>query len=1130
MFELFKTKRFLPLFITQFLGAFNDNFFKNALIILVMYKFTLSEETSNIMVVAIAGVFILPYFLFSALAGQLADKYDRSKMTRILKLWEIVLMVGIGIAFSINSLVLSTILIFFMGVQSTFFGPIKYALLPQHLKKDELIAGNALIESGTYIAILLGTVFGGVFIMFKNGETLVSVLLLLMSIAGYISSRFIPYSKPVEPGLKINKNFFDETIKLVNKIRENHNIFLCILGASWFWLIGALFLSQFPALCKNNLNADNTVVTFLLILFSVGVGCGTMWCNKILRGFIQTTYVPLGILGMTIFTVVLYFTVASYNTSPEVINFIQFLKQSDGLLLSFSLFMIAFCGGVYIVPLNALMQVLATNEFVGRVIAANNIINSLFMVGVSIGAAILIKIGFDVHEILLVAGLLNLIVMIYILKLLPDALPKSFIQFILSGLFKVKIEGLENFAAAGKKVIIIANHTSLLDAVLIGAFMPEKITFAINTEMAKKWWVKPFLLLVNFYPLDPTNSMAVKSMIGEINKNKKCMIFPEGRITTTGSLMKVYEGTGLMADKTGAMILPIRINGAQYSKFSYLKKKEKTYWFPKITLKILKPRQFHVDDDVIGRNRRKAISNGIYNIMTKLMYESSNLDDNLFKSLLNARHIYGKERKIVEDIARKPLTYNSFITKSYVIGEALKNKFPEKNIGIMLPNSVAMATVFFGLLSVDKIPAMINYTAGSMGVLSACKTAEIKTILTSRQFIKLGGFEQLEDAILNAGINLIYLEDFAKSISILTKIKGLFKSKFEIQPKSKGNEPAVILFTSGSEGTPKGVVLSHKNLQANRYQISAVMAFNSTDVVFNCLPMFHAFGLGAGTILPILFGIKTFFYPSPLRYRIVPELSYDTNATIIFGTDTFLSGYAKMGHPYDFFSIKYAVCGAEKLKETTAKAWMDKFGIRVLEGYGATEASPVISINTPMYPLRGSVGRILPGMESKLEELKGITDGQKLWIKGDNLMMGYLKADKPGILQPLEDGWYDTGDIVDIDEDGFIFIKGRAKRFAKIGGEMVSLTTVEMAINKLWEGVLQGIIVIPDDRKGEQLILITEKENPNIADIVKYFKDIGLSELWAPKKAIYMKKVPILGTGKFDYVRAKTMVEKGEIK
>ena len=583
-----------------------------------------------------------------------------------------------------------------------------------------------------------------------------------------------------------------------------------------------------------------------------------------------------------------------------------------------------------------------------------------------------------------------------------------------------------------------------------------------------------WLSLTDAFPMDPVNPMSIRSLIETIRDDRKCMIFPEGRITVTGSLMKVYEGPGMIAAKSGAMVLPIRIDGAQYSKFSYLEKKFRIRWFPKITLTMLEPHKFEIDPDLKGRERRRKISAKIYEIMVEMIYKTSNIDEHLFHSLLTSAQIHGTGHRVAEDINRKLMNYRQLINKSYILGHIMCNRCPEENIiGLMLPNSLANLVAFWGLQAYDRVPAMINFSAGPAPVIAGCRAVQLKTIFTSRQFIIKAKLEKLESALIEAGFKVHCLEDIKAGVSPWEIIYGFTRALFRIKPKNPPTSPATVLFTSGSEGMPKAVFLSHRNLQANRAQLLSVIPVNMQDHFFNALPMFHSFGLSIGVVLTILSGIRTFYYPSPLHYRIIPELCYDTSATVICGTDAFMSGYGRMAHPYDFFNLRFAVVGAEKLKQTTADLWINKFGIRIIEGYGATETSPVIAVNTPMYYKAGTVGKFLPGIQSKLEPVEGIATGGKLMLKGDNIMLGYMRHTQPGVLDAPTDGWYDTGDIVDIDSDGYVAIKGRAKRFAKIAGEMVSLSAVEELINKLYPKAVNGIVAIPDVRKGEQLIMIT---------------------------------------------------------
>jgi len=448
-----------------------------------------------------------------------------------------------------------------------------------------------------------------------------------------------------------------------------------------------------------------------------------------------------------------------------------------------------------------------------------------------------------------------------------------------------------------------------------------------------------------------------------------------------------------------------------------------------------------------------------------------------------------------------------------------------------LPNVNACAVSIFGLMAFGRVPAMINFSSGIKNILSSCKSSQLKTVLTSSAFVHKADMEKVIKAMENEGIKMVYLEDIQKTITVFDKLHAFLESNvpyFAYKHTDRNPDPVkpgVILFTSGSEGAPKGVVLSHKNMIANRNQLLAIIHFGLQDKFFNALPMFHSFGLICGLFMPITTGASVFLYPSPLHYKIVPELVYDRNATVFFGTDTFLSAYAKNAHPYDFYNIRIAAVGAEKLKDETFKIWSEKFGIRVLEAYGATEAAPGIAFNTPMYFKRGTVGHIFPSLQYRLEPVEGLKEGGKLFIKGDNIMLGYLKEDKPGILQPPPDGWYDTGDILSFDEEGYAIIKGRAKRFAKIAGEMVSLTAVEVALSNVWPDYLSAAMRLPDAKRGEQLLVYTTNPSADLKQIQDGFKEQGYSELWVPKKLEIIPEMPLIN-GKFNYVRLEEMAQK----
>jgi acyl-[acyl-carrier-protein]-phospholipid O-acyltransferase/long-chain-fatty-acid--[acyl-carrier-protein] ligase len=698
--------------------------------------------------------------------------------------------------------------------------------------------------------------------------------------------------------------------------------------------------------------------------------------------------------------------------------------------------------------------------------------------------------------------------------------------------YRVRFTGAENYALAGKRVLIIANHTSFLDAALLAAFLPDRLTFAINTEIAKRWWIRPLLKLVEALPLDPTNPYSLKTLIRHISQDKRAAIFPEGRITVTGSLMKIYPGPGLVADKSGATLLPVRIDGAQYTPFSRLRGRIRLRWFPKISVTILPPHRLDIPASVRGRERRRVAGKQLADLMTEMMFATSNYRRTLFEALLDARRVHGGKHVIAEDIERAPVTYNQLLTRVAVLGELLARGTRRGEIvGLMLPNAIGALAAFFGLQARGRVAAMLNYTLGAQSLSASCEAARIKRIYTSRRFVAAAKIERSVERL--AGIaEVVYLEDLRPRVTLAMKLRAALAARipgfFYGRRRARPDDPVVVLFTSGSEGAPKGVVLSHANVLANREQVAARIDFGSQDIILNALPMFHSFGLTGGTLLPVLSGMRTFFYPSPLHYRIVPEIAYDVNASILFGTNTFLAGYARFAHPYDFYSVRYVFAGAEKLKDDTRRVYSDKFGVQIFEGYGATETSPGIAINTPIDSKPGTVGRFLPGIEYALDPVPGV-EGGRLSVRGPNVMLGYLKHDNPGVIQPPATergaGWYDTGDIVTVDSDGFVTIQGRAKRFAKIGGEMVSLTAVEELAARAWPDLEHAVLSVPDAQKGEQLILVTTKPEAARSELSARARSDGMSELHVPKRILTVPKMPLLGSGKTDYPAVKALVD-----
>ena len=711
---------------------------------------------------------------------------------------------------------------------------------------------------------------------------------------------------------------------------------------------------------------------------------------------------------------------------------------------------------------------------------------------------------------------------------------RNFVRFCLRTVFrflKVRCDIAVNESNLPQKAVYVSNHVSYLDPIILFAFLPGNPVFALNGHLYRRKWIRFLMRTADIMLFNPIEPGDIKELIAKVDSGRRCVIFAEGRITESGGLMKIYEAPGLVADKSKAPIVPVWINGPQYGYFSKTKGKLPHRPLPKIRVTVKAPVSFKLKDEL--RRQRDHISNEVYVIMREMSFEASYNDNiSLFAQLMKTAKVHSKKGifrrpTFVEDIQRVPNSYKDIIIKSYVLGKYFKKRtLPGEHVAMLLPNSIAAVCTFFGLSAYERVPVMLNFSVGAANMVSMCKTAVVKLVITSRMFIKNAKMENVVEALNEGGFKVVFLEDLRKEIGLWDKINAYLRYKIKRVPHKKGgNKKAVILFTSGSEGAPKAVVLTHANIMSNIKQMSSIETINITDTVFNALPMFHSFGLTVGTLFPLLEGAKLFLYPSPLHYRVVAEIIYEIGATIMFGTDTFFRGYGKIAHPFDFHNIRFMFGGAEAVKPDTRNMWMERLGIRVLEGYGATECSPVISANNRIFNRFGSIGKLLPKIEYRIEKVDGIEKGGELVIRGPNIMAGYIMPDNPGVLVPLKDGWYHTGDVVEIDEIGFVYIKDRIKRFAKIGGEMVSLNAVDEMVRRAYEqdseSFSYGVVAVPHESKGEQIVLVTNNRNVTQEGLHNYIKANAMSELYLPRVILFRDSLPVFATGKADNVTLK---------
>ncbi len=689
--------------------------------------------------------------------------------------------------------------------------------------------------------------------------------------------------------------------------------------------------------------------------------------------------------------------------------------------------------------------------------------------------------------------------------------------------YRVEVESANpDFNA--ERLVIVSNHESLLDGLLLGLFLPIEPVFVVNTQIAGFSLFRFFLSMVDYVTVDPVNPMSTRHVVHLIESGRPVVVFPEGRITVTGSLMKVYEGTAFVVGKTNANIIPVRLEGPARSRFSRMTGSAPRRWFPKMRISILPCAKLPESHLLTAKQRRHEMAEHMRHMMQEMIFLTK-APSTLFDSLLEASRIYGRGRKIVEDIKLTEYSYGDLLKMSLMLGRLVSRyDNAEARIGLLLPNLAPTLALLIGLTAYRRTPALLNFTAGTEGMQNACIAAKISTIVTSRAFLEQGKLVEKVDALQDTRV--IYLEDLRAQVTLRDKLWWLAYARWCPYGVSRhGAQPedtAVVLFTSGTEGKPKGVALSHRAILANIAQVRAIYDISTEDKFLNALPLFHSFGLTAGTLLPVLTGARLFLYPSPLHYRAIPELAYERGCTVLFGTSTFLGHYGKFAHPYDFYRLRYVIAGAEKLSKEVRELWFEKFGVRIFEGYGATETAPVLAVNTPMAFKSGTVGQLLPGIRHRLVPVPGIAHGGILHVSGPNVMSGYYRFEHPGELEhpssSVGPGWYDTGDVVDIDHEGFVHVLGRVKRFAKVAGEMISLEIAENIAAAASKDKLHAVVTQPDPLRGEMLVLCTTDREMTREKLHTAAKMLGQTELAIPRKIVVMDHLPLLASGKTDYV------------
>jgi acyl-[acyl-carrier-protein]-phospholipid O-acyltransferase/long-chain-fatty-acid--[acyl-carrier-protein] ligase len=679
-------------------------------------------------------------------------------------------------------------------------------------------------------------------------------------------------------------------------------------------------------------------------------------------------------------------------------------------------------------------------------------------------------------------------------------------------------------------VLLLPNHLSWLDWIFLGVCLERDWRFVASSTTAQRSFVHRWIMVNRrTFPVDPLSPYGAKHMAEYLRTGGRLVLFPEGRLSATGSLMKLFDGTGFLLHRADPKIIVAYLRGNH--RLPYSPNSDRKRLFPRITVHfsevLTAPRFDHLP---MGEARSRL---------------TAWLRDRLLELQLQVETAFGPRTvpEAIRETARRcptapvlrdvthPWTYRRLLRVSGVLASIWREVLPvdTSRVGVLLPNVNTTPAVLLSLWSLGRVPAVLNYTTGPAIMLACVQLAGVTHIITTRAFVERARLRH--EPLTAAGVQRVYLEDVRARLGLGRKLAaaaGLLRL-----PRPASRDPgatAVILFTSGSEGVPKGVELTHGNLLVNVRQMLAVCDLQDGDRMFNALPLFHSFGLTAGLLLPLVRGFPVLLYPSPLHYRIIPMLVYLENSTILLSTNTFLNLYARRAHRYDFHALRYLFAGAEKVQDSTAAAWAQLFGVRVLEGYGATECSPVIAVNTPLAPKAGAAGRLLPGMEWRIEPVEGVAAGGRLLVRGPNVMKGYLNPEANARFQALG-GWYDTGDIARVDDERFVHIQGRLKRFAKISGEMVSLGAIEDALAGAWPHYgprcQVAVLAQPDEVKGEKLVAVTTEPRLKLEDLRAAVRARGLPPLWAPRELRWLRDLPRLGTGKVNYRELEQLVGTG---
>lgn len=1115
---------FWSLIFTQFQTAFNDNALK-FLVIYIIVAMDFPQQRRDFLVLVVGALFAIPFILFSMTGGYFADRYSKRSVTIGTKLLEISIM-----AFFIGGLALHNVSmecagVFLISSEAALFGPSKYGLLPELLPERRLSWGNGIIELGTFVASVSATMAAGILAEgYRGREAVAGFMLLAFTCFGLVTSFGISRVPAADPAKKFRWNPLGDFGAQMKTIVADRVLGWAVLGNTYLFFLAALLQFTIVIYGHDVLHINDTQTSYLQAAVGIGIGLGSLAAGYLSGGKIEYGLIPLGAVGMTVFGALLYMPSPSLPIAET------------------HLALLGFFGGFFAVPLGAIIQHRPRPEQKGGVIAAANLLS---FVGIFIAAGAYYFFADALHQtargIFLDGAVLTLVTTGYSIYLLPDSLLRFVLWAATHSLYRIRVEGRENIPESGG-ALFVANHMSFVDALLLMASTDRSIRFLMYKGIYDLPFVKPLAKIMGVIPISseqrPREMIhSLREAAAAIKNGEVVCIFAEGEITRIGQMLSFRRGFERIMKGLDAPIVPVNLDGIWGSIFSF----ERGHFFWKLPRSIPYPVTVSFGKPLPPTATPFEVRSAVQRLQTEAFRNRKSRMRTLHRALIATAHRH-PFRFAMADMRRPRIKWGQAALSAIFLARRLRPVWAGQDmVGVLLPPSIPAALVNHAAMLAGKIPVNLNYTLSNEALASCAAQCNLTSVITTKPL--------LEKIPLNIPGTTIFLEEVAAAPGLGERIVALalwFLPGAWIESALSGgrrktlDDLATVIFSSGSTGDPKGVMLSHYNVAANIEQMAQTFRFDRRDSLLGVLPFFHSFGFTVTLWLPAVIGISAVYHPSPLDLAAIAELVRDYRVTFLLATPTFLQAYIRRCSPEDFGSLRLVVVGAEKLPERVAVAFEDRFGIRPLEGYGATECSPVVAVNTRDFRAagfrqvgakRGRIGRPLPGISVRIvdpdtQEPVSLGTPGLLLVRGPNVMQGYLgKPEKTA--EVLTDGWYVTGDIGTEDEDGFLTITDRLNRFSKIGGEMVPHIKVEEQLHELAGATEQKFVVtgVPDGKKGERLVVLHTLAPDELNSVLEKLPQSGLPNLWTPRPNQFfsVESLPVLGTGKLDLRRIREL-------